>query len=94
MRFFALLALAATAAAAPRGFSSDSSLVTRQTPNLPSNLKWTSSDILVKPKNDSRNIAGIKDPSIVFYKNAYHVFASTAKGEGYNLLENQFVDIT
>jgi hypothetical protein len=89
MRFFALLALAATAAAAPRGFSSDSSLVTR-----PSNLKWTSSDILVKPKNDSRNIAGIKDPSIVFYKNAYHVFASTAKGEGYNLLENQFVDIT
>jgi hypothetical protein len=83
MRFFALLALAATAVAAPRGFGSDSSLVTRQTP---SNLKWTSSDILVKPKKDSRNIAGIKDPSIVFYKNAYHVFASTAKGEGYNLL--------
>jgi integral membrane sensor domain MASE1 len=64
MLTFALLALAATAAAAPR------SLFNRQSTVLPSNLTWTSSDILVKPKNDSRNIAGIKDPSIIFYDDA------------------------
>lgn len=86
---FALLALAATAAAVPHSFmhsASSSSLVSRQNAGLPNNLTWTSSDILVRPKNDSRNVQGIKDPSIVFYNDAYHVFASTAKGEGYNLL--------
>jgi hypothetical protein len=92
MRFFALLALAATAVAAPRGLGADSSLSTRQTSSLPSNLKWTSSDILVKPKKDSRNIAGIKDPSIIFYKNTYHVFASTAQASGYNLVYFNFTD--
>jgi integral membrane sensor domain MASE1 len=61
---FTLLALAATALAAPQ------SLFSRQSANLPSNLSWTSSGILVTPKKDSRNIAGIKDPSIVFYNNA------------------------
>jgi hypothetical protein len=94
MFWSALFALAATAAAAPRGFSTDSSLATRQTTTLPSSLTWTSSDILVKPKEDSRNIAGIKDPSIVFYNNAYHVFASTAKGEGYNLVYFNFTDFS
>jgi hypothetical protein len=83
---FALLALAATAAAAPRA------LFPRQSTSLPANLSWTSSDILVTPKNDSRNIAGIKDPSIIFYNDAYHVFASTAKGEGYNLVYFNFTD--
>jgi hypothetical protein len=91
---FVLLALAALAAAAPRGFSSYSSLATRQTTSLPSNLTWESSDVLVTPKQDSRNIAGIKDPSIVFYNNVYHVFASTAKGEGYNLVYFNFTDFS
>jgi hypothetical protein len=88
----ALLALAATAVATPRGFMPSSSLHTRQSATLPSNLTWTSSDILVTPKNDSRAIAGIKDPSIIFYDDAYHVFASTAKGEGYNLVYFNFTD--
>jgi len=92
---FALLALAATAAAVPHSFmhsASSSSLVSRQNAGLPNNLTWTSSDILVRPKNDSRNVQGIKDPSIVFYNDAYHVFASTAKGEGYNLVYFNFTD--
>jgi hypothetical protein len=58
--------------------------------SLPSTFSWTSSDILVTPKNDSRAIAGIKDPSIIQYKGHYHVFASTAKDEGYNLVYFNF----
>ncbi|KAH8696958.1 glycosyl hydrolase family 62-domain-containing protein [Phaeosphaeriaceae sp. PMI808] len=86
---FAPLALAATAAAVPRF-----SLNSRQTTGISSNITWTSSDILVSPKNDSRNVAGIKDPSIVYYNNAYHVFASIAKSEGYNLLYFNFTDFS
>ncbi|KAF9041617.1 putative glycosyl hydrolase [Panaeolus papilionaceus] len=53
--------------------------------DLPSSFKWSSSDILIGPKNDTRNIAGIKDPSIVYYKGNYHVFFSTAVSAGYSL---------
>jgi hypothetical protein len=60
--------------------------------SLPSSFSWTSSGILVEPKNDTRMIQGIKDPSIIFYKDHYHVFASTAKGEGYNLAYFNFTD--
>lgn len=61
-------------------------LYSRQTGTLPSKFSWSSSDALVWPKDDGRNIAGIKDPSIVFYNSAYHVFASTAQASGYNLV--------
>ena len=60
---------------------------------LPNSFKWTSTGVLVTPKDDERKIAGVKDPSIVFYKGAYHVFASSAKAEGYNLLYFNFTDI-
>jgi hypothetical protein len=68
------------------------SLSARQNGGLPSTFSWSSSDILVSPKNDGRNIAGIKDPSIVEYEGVYHVFASTAKAEGYNLVYFNFTD--
>lgn len=73
-----LLATATLAAAAPRF-----SLVGRNT-TLPSSFKWTSTPALVYPKNDTRAIAGIKDPSIVVVNDTYHVFASTAKSESPN----------
>jgi hypothetical protein len=57
---------------------------------LPSTFSWTSSDVLVTPKNDSRAIAGIKDSSIIHYKGHYHVFASTAQDAGYNLVYFNF----
>jgi hypothetical protein len=60
---------------------------------LPDSFKWTSTGVLVTPKNDSRQIAGVKDPSIIFYKGHYHVFASSARAEGYNLLYFNFTDI-
>jgi hypothetical protein len=92
-----LLALAATAAAAPSAFypgHAASSLHARHTGALPSNFSWTSTEILVRPKNDSRNLAGVKDPSIIYYNDHYHVFASSAKDEGYNLLYFNFTDFS
>ncbi|GIC85396.1 putative alpha-L-arabinofuranosidase [Aspergillus udagawae] len=59
---------------------------------LPSSFKWSSSGALVGPKNDGRNIAGIKDPSIVEVDGTYHVFASTATKAGYNLVYFSFKD--
>lgn len=59
---------------------------------LPKSFNWTSSPVLVAPKNDSRNIAGLKDPSIIFTNNTYHVFASTAVAAGYNLVYFNFTD--
>lgn len=59
---------------------------------LPSSFRWNSSGALVGPKNDGRNIRGIKDPTVVYQNGRYHVFASTAKAEGYNLVYFNFTD--
>jgi len=69
-------------------------LEVRQSPSLPSSFQWSSSGILVSPKSDSYGIAGIKDPSIVYYNGKYHVFASTAKASGYNLVYFSFTDFS
>ncbi|MFE9957351.1 non-reducing end alpha-L-arabinofuranosidase family hydrolase [Micromonospora sp. NPDC005299] len=62
------------------------------TGSLPSSFRWSSSGALIGPKNDGRGIAGIKDPSVVYYNGRYHVFASTAKSSGYNLVYTSFTD--
>ncbi|KDR80993.1 hypothetical protein GALMADRAFT_91697 [Galerina marginata CBS 339.88] len=64
------------------------------TGSLPSSFQWKSSGILISPKNDSRDLAGIKDPSIVFYNGVYHVFASTAQESGYSLVYLNFTDFS
>jgi endo-1,4-beta-xylanase len=61
--------------------------------SLPSSFRWSSSNILISPKSDAtHNIAGIKDPSVVYYNGRYHVFASTANASGYNLVYLNFTD--
>ncbi|WP_199752394.1 non-reducing end alpha-L-arabinofuranosidase family hydrolase [Actinoplanes sp. ATCC 53533] len=62
------------------------------TGTLPSSFRWTSTGPLIGPKNDGRGIAGIKDPSVVFFNGRYHVFASTARAAGYNLVYTSFTD--
>ncbi|WP_369264166.1 non-reducing end alpha-L-arabinofuranosidase family hydrolase [Streptomyces sp. R35] len=60
---------------------------------LPSTFTWSSSGALISPKPDStHNIAGIKDPTVVYYNGKYHVFASTANASGYNLVYLNFSD--
>ncbi|MFI6703491.1 non-reducing end alpha-L-arabinofuranosidase family hydrolase [Streptomyces sp. NPDC050509] len=60
---------------------------------LPGSFSWSSSGALIAPKPDSaHNIAGIKDPSVVYYNGKYHVFASAASASGYNLVYLSFSD--
>jgi hypothetical protein len=59
---------------------------------LPSSFRWSSSGVLAGPKADGRNIAGLKDPSVVFHNGRWHVFASTAQASGYNLVYFNFTD--
>lgn len=59
---------------------------------LPSRFEWTSTDVLIAPKNDSRNLAGVKDPSVVYYDGRWHVFATTAKSSSWNLFYTNFSD--
>lgn len=94
------LALAAVVAAVPNGYQPSPPPPPPGPPGppkphdgLPSKFSWTSTDVLVTPKNDSRQLAGIKDPSIIHHKGVYHVFASSARAEGYNLLYFNFTDI-
>lgn len=69
---------------------------TRSTPAaraLPGSYSWSSSGQLIAPKSDpTHNIAGIKDPTVVYYNGKYHVFASTASSSGYNLVYLNFGD--
>ncbi|KAL0566983.1 hypothetical protein V5O48_015012, partial [Marasmius crinis-equi] len=57
-------------------------------------FQWTSSQPLIQPKSDSRNLAALKDPSIIFYNGKYHVFASTAVEAGYNMVYLSFTDFS
>jgi endo-1,4-beta-xylanase len=60
--------------------------------SLPSSFQWSSSGVLAGPKQDSRNLAAIKDFSVVLHNGRYHVFASTASSAGYNLVYFNFTD--
>jgi len=60
---------------------------------LPNTFRWTSSSALIAPKPDaSHTVAGIKDPSVVYYNGKWHVFASVANASGYNLVYLSFTD--
>ncbi|MEU6254345.1 non-reducing end alpha-L-arabinofuranosidase family hydrolase [Streptomyces sp. NPDC047043] len=68
-------------------------LSTRSAAALPSRFSWSSSGPLIAPKPDAtHNIAGIKDPTVVYYNGKYHVFASVASSSGYNLVYLNFSD--
>jgi endo-1,4-beta-xylanase len=63
------------------------------TGSLPSTFQWSSSGVLIAPKSDaSHNIAGIKDPSVVYYNGKYHAFASVADSSGYSMVYLSFTD--
>ncbi|KAH7121610.1 glycosyl hydrolase family 62-domain-containing protein [Dactylonectria macrodidyma] len=79
--------------AAPFDAKLDSSLV-KKAVALPSSLQWSSTQALIASKNDGRNIAGIKDPSVIKIDSTYHVFASTAQASGYNLVYTNFTDFS
>lgn len=55
--------------------------------DLPGSLRWTSSQPLISPKN---GFANVKDPSIVYYDNKYHVFATAYDSNAYKSIYLNF----
>jgi len=50
---------------------------------LPTTFKWSSSGALVNPKsNATHNIVSVKDPTVVFFNNRWHIYATTADTAG------------
>ncbi|EMD94144.1 glycoside hydrolase family 62 protein [Bipolaris maydis ATCC 48331] len=97
MRSFLLAGAAFAASVLARSLPlyEHAALETRQnTGGLPNTFTWSSSGVLVSPKQDSRQIQGIKDPTIIQNNGVYHVFASTAKEAGYNLVYFNFTDFS
>lgn len=92
---FIVLTAAVCAAAVSDLSTSDTrldppTLTTGQRVSLPKSFKWNSSGPLIGPKG--RNLAALKDPSIVEINGTYHVFASTAQSSGYNMMYLNFTD--
>lgn len=87
------LALALFAAPAQASLASAPASGEQAAAQLPSSFQWSSSGQLIAPRSDStHNIAGIKDPSVVYYNGKYHVFASVANSSGYNMVYLSFTD--
>ena len=84
--------LAAAAARLPLHQDSQAGSALSARADLPTSFEGSSSKALIGPKDDSYEVAGIKDPSIVEVNGTYHVFASTAKEAGYNLIYITFTD--
>jgi endo-1,4-beta-xylanase len=62
---------------------------------LPSTWTWTSSNILVDVKSDStHSVQSIKDPTIAYYNNHYHVYATIHTPSGYSMVYLNFTDFS
>lgn len=93
-------ALAATMAAgltahAQSDGEEDAAAPVQAAASLPTSFTWSSSGVLAGPKPDAAhpNIAGLKDPSVVFHNGRWHVFASIASSAaGYNMVYFNFTD--
>jgi hypothetical protein len=47
-------------------------------------FKWKSSGVLIKPvSDDAHKLVSVKDPSVVYYGDKWHVYATTANTQGH-----------
>jgi len=58
----------------------------------PPPFAWESSEPLIRPPAGADQLFGVKDPSIVFHDNRYHVFFTTAGAGGWGLAYTSFAD--
>ena len=61
-------------------------------PCLPKSFNWTSTGPLIGPKDDERQLKGIKDPSVVFHDGHWHIFATAAKTGNWGMMYMNFTD--
>lgn len=63
---------------------------------LPSSFDWTSTGPIIAPKSDaSHDLTAIKDPTVVFYNDLWHVYASSVSATGvYGMVYLNFTDFS
>jgi hypothetical protein len=77
-----LIFLAARAQAQPVAATPAASDASAASP-IASPLKWTSSGVLVEPVSDeAHKIVSVKDPSVVYFNEMWHIYATTANDRG------------
>jgi endo-1,4-beta-xylanase len=61
---------------------------------LPSSFRWTSSDPIIAPVSDpAHDLVAIKDPTVVFFNERWHVYASSVSTTGvYGMVYLSFAD--
>ena len=61
---------------------------------LPTSYRWSSSEAIIAPVSDaSHDLVAIKDPSIVFFNDRWHVYASSVSSGGvYGMVYQSFTD--
>ena len=59
--------------------------------DLPNRIRWTSTGAIISPKNGD---ASVKDPSIVYYNNKYHVFATVWNTNGQGSYRSMYTSFT
>ena len=90
--------VAATAETSPPPAGSTPPPVARATPTpvpgLPASFAWSSSPPIIVPTSDaSHDLVAVKDPTVVRYKDRWHVFASSVgRGGIYGMVYTSFSD--
>ena len=105
MLFALALALAAIASCSSKSSSSaditdasadgaDASDVAPPSCGVPTSFAWNSTGVLLSPVSDAtHNLTAIKDPSVVYFDNKWHVFASSVNSAGtYSVVYMSFPD--
>ncbi|KQY80095.1 MULTISPECIES: non-reducing end alpha-L-arabinofuranosidase family hydrolase [Roseateles] len=55
-------------------------------------FEWKSSEPLIRPPADAKDIFGVKDPTIVHHDGRYHVFMTTAGKNGWGMAYTSFAN--
>jgi endo-1,4-beta-xylanase len=68
--------------------------LTRMVPGLPASYAWTSSAPVLVPHSDAKHdLVAVKDPTIVRFKDRWHVYASSVgRGGIYGMVYTSFAD--
>ncbi len=90
LQFSAALAMAATsllllpAVAAAQSPAAQPSAATSATASpIVGPLKWKASGVLIKPvSDDAHSLVSVKDPTVVYFNDRWHVYATTANTQG------------
>ncbi|HEX2475834.1 MAG TPA: hypothetical protein VHK01_13870, partial [Lacipirellulaceae bacterium] len=52
-------------------------------PPIVAPLKWKASGVLIEPvSDDTHEIVSVKDPTVVYYNDMWHIYATTANTRG------------